>query len=690
MKYEIIELINKSSKEFFDYNYFYKKLKLDTSSLQKEFIKSINEIIEENILIPYFENNNEILIKRQACLEGKLELKDRGYGFVVTEFEDIFIANKDLNNAFHEDLVLVYPFKNKKGGNREGVILKILDRPIKTLIGTIRKEKKKFYFVDDNPKHKFYVKLTTKKLKEDVKVVLKITKYHFDYVEAFVYKELGNFNEIGIDVLSVIYEFGIDPYFKKDLLDYVEYINYNNDKQREDFTNLNTFTIDGKDAKDLDDAISISLLDNNNYYLGVHIADVSFYVRENTILDLEAYNRGTSIYLLDRVIPMLPERLSNDLCSLNPHENKYTISLFMEIDKKGNVLSYSVHEAIINSKHRLNYDEVNDIINNKLIKYEDIIKDLFLMKELKDILKEKRNKRGALDFLSNESYFILEDGKIKDIKYKERLESNDIIEEFMLVANETIAKMFYDFNLPIINRIHENPNEERLLKVFNIIKNLGFDIKTNYTTLKPYVVQKVLNTIKGSKQELTLNNLLLRTMAKARYNPSHLGHFGLALDYYLHFTSPIRRYPDLMVHRLIREFFFKKDVSMNNINKYENLLNDISYNTSLSERKAIDLERAVEDLKKTEYMMNYINQEFDGVVSGITKFGVFVTLENTCEGLIRFENLDGDYYEYNEDLLILVSKTGKVIKYGDLLKIKVIDANKQRRTIDFKLIKFLG
>lgn len=692
MKNLLLDIVNRSDKEYFDLRYFIKKLNIKTSKEQKELIKNLNSLIDDGSLYEYFERNKILYIKKSSLLEGRLEIKEKGYGFVITEKEDIFIANKNLNNAFHDDIVLVYPTLST-GNNKEGVIIKIVDRKIINLVGTIRKKKNKFYFDNDNPKHNFDVIINDSNLVDNEKVILKITKYHVDYVYASIVKRLGQKEDLGIDILSLVYEFGIDPDFPKEVLDYVGYINFNEDeiKNRLDLRSLNIVTIDGIDAKDLDDAISIEKLNNGNYKLGVHIADVSYYVKNNSVLDLEAYKRGTSIYLLDRVIPMLPEKLSNDLCSLNPHTDKLAISCFMTINEKGQVLATEVFESVINSKYRLNYDEVNEIVNNGLIKYEDILDDLYLMKELKIILSNKRDKRGSLDFLTLETKFILENNKIKEIKPKKRIESEAIIEEFMLLCNESIATLFYNLELPVINRIHEEPNQIKLDRVLKIIKNLGYNINTKYNELTPYVVNKVLKELENSKNELFLNNMLLRSMSKARYHPSHLGHFGLALKHYLHFTSPIRRYPDLVVHRLLREFIFNKKINKKNLSIWESKLNEISNNTSLAERKAIDLERAVEDMKKAEYMMDFIGYEFNGVVSGITNFGVFVMLENSCEGLIRFDDLGDDYYEYNEDLMILVGKnTGKIIKYNDEVIIEVINASKIRRIIDFKLIKFLG
>ena len=462
-------------------------------------------------------------------------------------------------------------------------------------------------------------------------------------------------------------------------------------KTRTDLRNETIVTIDGDDAKDLDDAISLRRLKNGNYYLGVHIADVSYYVEEGSELDKEALARGTSIYLVDRVIPMLPHKLSNGICSLNPHVDRFAISCFMEITPQGEVIDHDIVESVINSTERMTYNNVNKILagDKKLQEEYSHVCDLFfLMKELAEILQKTREDRGAIDFDTNEAKVLVDEkGKPTDVVLRQRGESDRIIESFMLVANETVAKHFKWLDLPFIYRVHENPKVDKLRKFSTISRTLGYTIKGSLEDIRSKELSKIVEASKGTDEHVIISTLLLRCMAKARYDEQCLGHFGLADEYYTHFTSPIRRYPDLMVHRLIRTYLFKKKLDQETLFHFASIMQNVADQASSLERKAIDIEREVDDMKMAEYMEDHIGETFEGIVSSITNFGMFVELPNTIEGLIRMEDLVDDFYYFDDVNLQLIGKrTGRRFKMSDKVKIKVSAASKREKTIDFQIV----
>ena len=450
-------------------------------------------------------------------------------------------------------------------------------------------------------------------------------------------------------------------------------------------------TIDGEDAKDLDDAVSIEKLPNGNYKLGVHIADVSHYVRENNPLDKEAFKRATSVYLIDRVIPMLPRKLSNGICSLNPKVDRLTLSCIMEIDHKGKVVNHEIVESVIRTNERMTYTDVTKILEDndeELIKrYDYLVDDFKTMKELCKILRAKRTKRGAIDFEIAEAKIILNElGKPIEIKPYDRAISNRMIEEFMLVANETVAEHMFWTHLPFVYRIHENPDDEKLTKFKEFIHNLGYNI--NWTEeIRPKTLQDIIEKVKGKSEETVVNTLLLRSMMQARYAPECTGHFGLAAQYYCHFTSPIRRYPDLQIHRIIKEYLHGK-IDEKRENKLKNIVGHSAKQSSEMERKAQDAEREVDDLKKAEYMQDRIGEEFEGVISSVTSFGVFVELPSTIEGLVHITDLDDDYYIYEEDHLGLIGeRTKKIYKLGDKVLVECVHVDMPNKEIFFKIIE---
>ncbi len=513
--------------------------------------------------------------------------------------------------------------------------------------------------------------------------------------EGVIKEVLGQKGDKGLDILTIIKKFGLPEEFPEKVLNFADKIEEEIEpkeyKRRTDFRDLRMVTIDGEDAKDLDDAVSIERLPNGNYRLGVHIADVTHYVKEGNPLDKEALKRGTSVYLIDRVIPMLPKKLSNGICSLNPKVDRLTLSCIMTIDKNGKILDHEIHEGIIRTNERMTYTDVTKILKDKdeeLIKKYDYLYDDFLaMEELANILNKKRMRRGAIDFDFEEAKITLNSlGKPIEIKPYPREIANRIIEEFMLACNETIAEYMYWTNLPFVYRVHENPDEEKLAKFREFIYNLGYTMKWTQD-IHPRTLQEVLEKVKGKKEETVVSTLLLRSMMKARYSPESLGHFGLAARYYCHFTSPIRRYPDLQIHRIIKEQINGK-IDSGRAKKLIGIVDYAAKQSSETERVAQEAEREVDDLKKAEYMQDRIGEEFEGIVSSVTSFGMFVELPSTIEGLIRINSLEDDYYVYDENHLALIGeRTKNIYRLGDEVKVKCSRVDIANREVYFDLVK---
>lgn len=642
-------------------------------------------------------------------IEGIFRRHERGFGFVIVEDQedDIYIAKEDSKDAFSGDRVLVKLKKKSNGARQEGIILKVIEHKKDTLVGTFQKNKNFGFVIPDDKKlcrDIFISKKNFGKARNNHKVLVQITKYpqKGKKAEGKILEVIGNVNEAGIDMLSLIKDYDLPYRFPKDVVKeaqkFGDKINPNDIAGRVDLrSKYDIFTIDGEDAKDLDDAVCVQKLENGNYKLDVHIADVSHYVQENTLLDKEALLRGTSIYMLNRVIPMLPRELSNGICSLNEGQDRYTLSVSMEIDNKGKIISSEVYKGIINVTRRMSYKDVQAILDNSneeiVTKYKDYIADFKLMEELAKILKEKRITKGYLNLDIPESKIILDqDGYAIDVCKYETTFANEIIEQFMLAANETIAEKFYWLKAPFIYRVHEEPDIEKVNELNKLLFNFGYKIHVKEGKIYPAEFSKILKEVEGKPEEKIVSNMILRTLKVAVYDLENKGHFGIASKYYCHFTSPIRRYPDLFIHRIISKYL-KYDYTMSEkqVEFYNKVAENDAKQSSDREKIATQVERNSIDIKKAEYMSKKIGEQYEGIISGVTQFGVFVELENTVEGLIRFENLGDEYYEYDADHKILIGeRTKETFKIGDKINIEVIDANKQEKRISFKRIQEVG
>lgn len=648
---------------------------------------------------------NRYKITEKTYYDGIYRKNQKGFGFVRIEGQDdeIYISKENSLNALNGDRVLIEILEEKnKVKNAEGRVAKILKHEKDTIVG-IFQNNKTFGFVipdDKNFGTDIYIsKNNFGKARNNHKVLVKITKYpqKGKNAEGKIIEVLGNVNEAGVDMLSLIKEHSLPSTFPDEVVQEAKKCGNQVDKKdipnRIDLRGQTIFTIDGADAKDLDDAVKVSKLENGNYRLDVHIADVSYYVKENSLLDQEALIRGTSIYMLGRVIPMLPRELSNGICSLNAGEDRFTLSCSMEINEKGNVVSSEVYKAIINVTERMTYEDVQKIIDASdkevMKRYETYIQEFKLMEELALILKNKRMEQGYLNLDIPESKIDLDiDGRVTNISKYETSFANEIIEQFMLSANETIAEKFFWLDAPFIYRVHEEPDLEKVQELNKFLFNFGMKIKANKDNIYPKEFSKILEEIKGKEEEKVVSNLVLRTLKVARYEAENKGHFGIASKYYCHFTSPIRRYPDLFIHRIISKYLEENyDVSQKWVETYKQEAIDRAKQSSEREKIATQVEREAEDIKKAEYMESRIGEEYEGIVSSITSFGMFVELENTVEGLIRFENLDDEYFIYDEDRKRLIGeRTNITYKIGDKVKIRVISANKLLRQIDFEII----
>jgi ribonuclease R len=641
--------------------------------------------------------------QRMGLVVGRFQGHQRGFGFVIAQEErpDIFITADNVNGAMNGDTVIAKILKEENKGKKcEGEITRILERGNKTIIGTYEDSKNFGFVVADDKRigqDIFIPKAERNGATTGQIVITEITQWPEQKrnPEGRIVEILGDKGDTGIDILTIIKKHHLPEEFPPNVeafaANIVDKIPEEEYARRTDLRDLRMVTIDGEDAKDLDDAVSIEILANGNYRLGVHIADVSHYAKEKSVLDIEALKRATSVYLIDRVIPMLPKKLSNGVCSLNPKLDRLTLTCFMEIDENGKIVNHEILETIIKTNERMTYTDVTKMLREKdaetIKKYDYLYEDFKHMEDLCGILNKKRMVRGAIDFDFDECKIILNEfGKPVDIVPYERAIANRIVEEFMLSANETVAEHMFWLNVPFVYRIHEDPDEEKLILFSEFAHNLGYSMKWG-KDIHPRMLQEVIAKVKGQKEEMVLSTLLLRSMMKAKYYPECSGHFGLAAKYYCHFTSPIRRYPDLIIHRIIKEVI-NGGLSDKRTEKLRKEVEVASKQSSDMERVAMEAEREVDDLKKAEYMSERIGQEFEGIISSVTNFGLFVELPNTIEGLVHMSSLDDDYYVFDERHLVLIGeRTKKMYKLGEAVKIVVSRVDLTSHEVYFDFIK---
>ncbi len=667
-----------------------------------EFISVIEELENEGRIFKTHRDRYGVP-ERMSLIVGRLQGNERGFGFVVPDAEDagdIFISADSLNGAMHDDRVVARINKKVSGDKRsEGEVIRILKRANSMIVGTFEHSRYFGFVVPDNKRISgdiFIPKDEFMNAKPGQKVVAEIVKWPEKRrnAEGRIVEIIGDKGEPGADILSVMKSHNLIENFDEDVIQQAEAISdsVTEDmlKGRRDLRKLRMVTIDGEDAKDLDDAVSIEKLPGDNYRLGVHIADVSHYVRENSPLDKEALKRGTSVYLVDRVIPMLPRKLSNGICSLNPKVDRLAFTVMMDIDQTGRVLNHEIFESVLNIDERMTYKNVYKILEEKdeelCKRYDYLLDDFETMKELALILRKKRFSRGAIDFDFEEAKIILDEkGKPVEVKRYEITIANKIIEEFMLACNETVAEHFFWAGVPFVYRIHEDPDSDKIESLAEFVYNLGYTLK-GINKIHPRALQDLLNKVKGKKEERIISTVMLRSLQKARYSNNNSGHFGLAAKYYCHFTSPIRRYPDLIIHRLMKESL-KGFMNEQREEQLNDNLPEIARMCSERERAAEEAERETEDLKKTEFMKEHEGEEFVGIISGVTSFGMFVELDNTIEGLVRMSSMEDDYYIYNEKQYCLVGeRTRKTYRIGDSVRVMLSKADIASRRIEFILL----
>ena len=635
--------------------------------------------------------------------EGTFIGHPKGFGFVEIEGqdEDIFIPESDTGTAMHQDKVRIIIRDDKKEGKRqEGVVVKVLERGMPEIVGTYQLNRDFGFVISDNPKFSKDIFIPRKEaagIKNGDKVIAVITDYGSGNKnpEGKIKENLGNIRTPGTDILAIVKSFGIPSEFPEKVMKQAQRVpDHVLDADRDgrlDLRHLQTVTIDGEDAKDLDDAISLTK-EGDIYHLGVHIADVSNYVQYNSALDREALKRGTSVYLADRVVPMLPERLSNGICSLNQGEDRLALSCLMDINEKGKVVSHQIAETVINVNERMCYTDVKNILEDTdeeaKKRYDALIPMFFMMKELSGILRNSRHHRGSIDFDFPESKIILNAaGKAIDVKPYEANVATKIIEDFMLMANETVAQEYCTEEIPFVYRTHDNPDPEKVESLLTLLHNQGVKIQKAKEEITPKEIQQIIESIEGLPNEAMISRLVLRSMKQAKYTTECSGHFGLAAKYYCHFTSPIRRYPDLQIHRIIKDNLRGRLMREGRTEHYAEILDEVARQSSVCERRADEAERESDKLKKAEYMSYHLGEEFEGIISGVTGWGLYVELPNTVEGLVHVNTLRDDYYVFNQESYELCGEmTKKVYKLGDKVRVRVADADKMLKTVDFELV----
>lgn len=714
LKKQILAFMTESSEDAVEVNEISEGLDRSGSKAFTELVQAIAELEREDKLV-LLQSGKFKLKDASTAMQGRFSGTDRGFGFVtLEEYEsDIFIPPSETHSALNGDIVKVevtqdaIPAKDK---GPAGKVVEIIERGTTVVFGEFQPysddevaEMGLYGFITPHNQKlpNVLVQIEAKGIRpvEGSIVQVELTEYSDTTtgtdLKGIVTNTIGHKDEPGIEILTIVHKYDIPTEFPEDVLKEAEAvpdkISEEDTKGRKDLRNEPIITIDGADAKDLDDAIQVKKLDNGHYYLGVHIADVSHYVTEDSAMDLEANERGTSVYLTDRVIPMLPQRLSNGICSLHPHVDRLTLSCEMEIDANGDVVDYSISPSIINNHHRMTYTAVNEILmeDNQDLKeeYSDILGMLEQMRDLHNTLEKKRVRRGSIDFDTREAKIQVDPQGIPvDILLRERGVGERLIESFMLAANETVSEHFANQQLPILYRIHDRPDEGKMQRFIEFVSSFGIDVKATKESITPKLLQDVLDKVHGKPEEGVIGMLLLRSMQQAKYDVVPIGHYGLAADYYSHFTSPIRRYPDLILHRLVH-YYNEVDKSQTAKNLWAAKLPDIAESSSITERRAVSAERETDELKKSEYMLSKIGETFKGVITSVTNFGMFVQLENTVEGLVHISNMTDDYYEFNErDMLMIGQRTGMVFRIGERVEVKVIGSDTDNYKIDFELV----
>ena len=700
MRDDILNILKNSDKAL-DLYELHDMLHINTVEGAKELTDELRKLTDE--VVVYHSNKDKYMMLEKSHLrKGVMRTNKKGFGFVEVDNmdDDIYVAQENMNGAIHDDIVLVEITSKMNLDRLEGRILKVVKRQVQRYIGEITfDEKGKGHIKLDDNKIKLNIEIPKENSLNAVdghKVVVELVKKMNNNLryEGKVVEIIGHKNDPGVDILSIIYKYNINTVFPDDVKEEVANINMevlpNEYHGRRDLRDQMIFTIDGDDTKDIDDAISIEKFANGHYKLGVHIADVSYYVKEGSPLDNEAMERGTSVYLVDRVIPMLPHELSNGICSLNPNVDRLAISCVMEFDSTGKQLDYEIFPSVIKSRIQMTYKKVNSILEKNVVPegYEPYAETLRQMSELATILRKAKVKRGYINFDIDEAKILVDENcKPTEITVRERGVGENLIEDFMIAANECVATHIYFMNLPFIYRVHEVPKEEKIRSFLGFVSNLGYSVPGDIKDTKPTTMQRILKSLEDKPEYKILSSLLLRCMQKAVYKPVNLGHYGLASSCYTHFTSPIRRYPDTTVHRLLRTYLFDNKIDNSTIHKWEEKLVYIADHSSDRERASVDCEREVEDMKMAEYMESHIGEEFDGMISSVTSFGMFVELDNLIEGLVSLRDMP-DFFVYDEERRTLTGEKSHV-KYtiGERVRVKVVRASKEDKTIDFEVVK---
>lgn len=682
-------------------------LTIEDATAFKDFVKTL-VMMEQSGLVVRTRSNRYGLPERMNLVRGKLTGHAKGFAFVIPDeqgLDDIFIPPGEMSNAMHGDTVLARVSPHTSGQKREGTIVRVIERGTEQIVGTYVESKHFGFVIPDDKKITsdiFVPKSVSMGAVEGHKVVIKLTTYPDGRksAEGEVIKILGHRNDPGVDILSIIYKHGLPLDFPDEVVEAAgqapDAIDESELANRRDLRNEVIVTIDGADAKDLDDAVTVRKLENGHYHLGVHIADVSYYVKEGSAIDKEAAERGNSVYLVDRVIPMIPHRLSNGICSLNPQVDRLTMSCEMEINGQGEVVNHEIFQSVIRTTERMTYLDVNKILADHdeevRKRYESLVPMFELMGELAAVLRQKRMNRGAIDFDFKEAKVLVdEEGHPTDVVIRERSVGERLIEEFMLAANETVAERMHWLDVPFIYRIHEDPKEEKLQRFFEFITNFGYLVRGTANSVHPRALQEIVEAVQGTPEEIVISTVLLRSMKQAKYDPESVGHFGLSTKFYTHFTSPIRRYPDLIVHRLIRTYLIDGKLDEQTREKWNALLPEIAEHSSKMERRAIDGERETDDMKKAQFMEDKIGEQFEGIISSVTNFGMFVELPNTIEGLVHVSYMTDDYYHYDERHFAMIGeRTGNIFRIGDEITVRVINVNLDEYAIDFEIVGMKG